>query len=520
MWYRLAVLLLLPLFAPLAGAAPAAAHAALTGSTPAEGAILAQPPARLELRFNEPVRVLVLGLVGPHGAPVPLADIAAADGMVSAAPAAGLAQGTHILSYRIASADGHPVAGTLVFSIGQADAPSPGAAPGGLGVKSLLWSARLALMLGLAGGAGGAFFATAFAAGRPGLTLAAASLGMAALPAVIVLHGLDALGLPLGDFIEAAPWRAGLATGPGATAALAAPALLAALAARRMPRFGLVALPLAAAAFAASGHAANAAPVLLMRPTLFVHAACMLAWIGALAPLWHLLGRDPQAAARLLPRFTTAILPVFLLLLASGTGLAVVQLGSIGAIWRTQYGAVLAAILTLVAAICLFAAWNRHALTPALLRDPPAAAPRLRRSIAAEALLALLVLAVAGLWRFTPPPRTLALPAQAPLALHIHADRVMADLTFTPGRAGANALAIVLQTGRFTPFAAQDVSISLAAQASGIAPITRKARRGDDGVWRVDTLPLVAPGLWQVTLDVLVTDFEQVTLEDAMELAP
>jgi copper transport protein len=520
MWPRLAVLVLLPMLAALNAAAPASAHAALIGSTPAEGATLAQSPARFELRFNEPVRVLVLGLVGPHGAPVPLAGVAAADGMVSAAPVTGLDQGTHVLSYRIASADGHPVAGTLVFSIGQADtASSTNAELRGLATRALLWSARLALMLGLTVGAGGAFFAAMFGMGQPRVVMAAACLGLAALPAVIGLHGLDALGQPLGRLTEGAPWITGLTTGLGATAALAAPALLAILATSRTVRFGLVSLPLAAAAFAVSGHAATAAPIVLMRSTLFVHTACMVVWIGALLPLRHRLGRDPGGVAQILPRFSAAILPVFLLLLASGAVLAVVQLGSIGAILDTAYGGVLAMKLMLVAAICLLAAWNRRALTPALLYDPPAGAAWLRRSIAAEALLAILILAVAGLWRFTPPPRTLVPPRPAPLAMHIHGERVMADITVTPGRAGPNDLAIVLQTGSFTPFVAQEVNVSFAAKAAGIAAIIRKARRGDDGVWRADALPLVIPGLWQVTLDVLVNDFEQVTLEDTMELS-
>ncbi len=484
----------------LLGSLPTSAAWAKAGSEPAADAMLHAAPVRLALRFNEPVRVLALGLVGPAGTAEALADVAAADGLVTARPAGPLAPGTHVLSWRIASADGHPVAGTLVFAIGhaggvaRADTASDGA------VAALLWAARLALAASLALAAGGSFAAALLPGLRP--PRRAAWLGLAAMPAVIGLHGCDALGIGLSGLADPAAWATGAATGQGLVAAFAVPALLAA--------------PLAAGAFAATGHAANAPPAWLMRPVLFVHLACVLAWAGALLPLRRALRTDPPAAAALLPALSAALLPAFLLLAATGAGLAWVQLGTPAALWTTGYGAVLSAKLAVVLSIAALAAWNRRRLTPALLRAPAAAAPRLARSVALELGLALLVLAAAGLWRFTPPPRALA--QRPPLGLHIHDPRVMATLTVTPGRAGANDVAVVLQGADFSAFAAKEVTLGLAQPGAGIAPITRKARRGEDGVWRLDALPLVAPGTWQVTLDVLVNDFEQVTLEDAMEV--
>src|SRR5205814_6945443 len=51
----------------LAHAPAALAHAALVRAEPADGAVVAQPPASLKLTFNEPVSPLVMRLVGPNG---------------------------------------------------------------------------------------------------------------------------------------------------------------------------------------------------------------------------------------------------------------------------------------------------------------------------------------------------------------------------------------------------------------------------------------------------------------------
>ena len=58
---------ILVLFAGLAHATGAFAHASLVRAEPADGAMLAQPPDVLKLVFNEPVTPLVMRLIGPGG---------------------------------------------------------------------------------------------------------------------------------------------------------------------------------------------------------------------------------------------------------------------------------------------------------------------------------------------------------------------------------------------------------------------------------------------------------------------
>jgi copper transport protein len=174
--------------------------------------------------------------------------------------------------------------------------------------------------------------------------------------------------------------------------------------------------------------------------------------------------------------------------------------------------------LVLLAALFGLAAYNRFALTAPALAGDAAAQRRMRRSVIMEIAVALTILAVVALWRFTPPPRALAEAAAAPAYVHIHTPAAMADLTVTPGRAGTVNASVVLQSGEFGPLAAKEVTLELANPALGIEPIQRPARRTGDGPWQTDSFAIPASGRWQVRIEVLVTDFDKLTLEGTLDI--
>src|SRR4249919_2011609 len=109
----------------IAGASPAIAHATLVSSSPADGAVLASSPSEFTLTFNEPVAPLVLKLVNPDGKTDVLQASRARDASLVIPMRARLLTGTHLLSWRVISLDGHPVGGTVVFSVGAPDAAPP-----------------------------------------------------------------------------------------------------------------------------------------------------------------------------------------------------------------------------------------------------------------------------------------------------------------------------------------------------------------------------------------------------------
>jgi copper transport protein len=510
----------------LAAAGTARAHATLAGSDPADGAVMPAAPSGFALAFSEPVSPLVLKLIGPDGTARPLERFSLADRRLLIEAPAGLGEGTHVLSWRVVSQDGHPVGGSVLFSIGApSQAPAQAADQGDRTVSTMLWLGKtglyLAVFLGV-GGIGSILWVGPLPprARRPLAWLI--GLGLLSLPLAFAAQGLDALALPPSRMLAPAAWRAAAASSFGWTALLAAAALALGLPALRADRRAGLVLAAASllclgAALAASGHAAAAAPQMLMRPAVFLHALGIAGWAGALLPL--ALALQTQGGEAALARFSRRIPLVLALILISGAGLAIVQVERPAALVETAYGRVLLAKLALVALLLALAALNRFRLTGAAACA--AGAKRLRLSIAAEIALILAIFGTAALWRFTPPPRALAAAAQAQaINLHIHTEQAMGDISLASGRVGPVAITISLLNGEFGPLPAQELRVSLANPAAGIEPIERQAVAMPDGGWQVSGLSLPAAGRWTLELEILVSDFEMIRLRDTIEIRP
>jgi copper transport protein len=511
-WLGVAALLASLLYMPAAQA-----HATLIGSEPADGAVLARAPTTVRLTFNEPVSPLIMRLVGAPGGSARELSAVAVEGQSVVVTLPELSpeamQGTYGVSWRVVSADGHPVGGTVSFSVGTRGDFVFVSRRDAL-VRDALWAGRLALYLALFIGAGGAFFL----AWAPGVSAAerivgaALVIGLIATPFTVGLQGLDALDLPLSALDLRAAWETGLGTAYGPGALMAQFALFAGLFSLSAERIeikrilSLGALAGCGLALSLSSHAGTVDPRWLMRPIVFIHTVGVAFWIGALAPL--ALGLRAGAGRAALAWFSRAIPLVLAPMLLAGLWLSVVQLGSLEALWTTAYGRVLAAKLAAVMVLLALAALNRfHLKTSA----------RLVRSISAEIVVAILILGLVATWRFTPPPRALALAAVQPARVHIHGEALMADVTLEPGRVGTSRASIVVLRGDFSPLEPKEVALILSNPAAGVEPV-RRAATLREGVWQVDALALPVAGRWQLRVDVLVSDFERQRLEDSVEI--
>lgn len=109
-------------------ATPASAHSSLIGSTPQDGAVLGEAPDEVVLEFDEEVQpdfsqVAVLDAEENHyedGDPV-------SAGPTVTQAVTDLPSGEYSISYRVGSADGHPVTGVITFTV---DLPADAAAAG------------------------------------------------------------------------------------------------------------------------------------------------------------------------------------------------------------------------------------------------------------------------------------------------------------------------------------------------------------------------------------------------------
>ena len=132
---RATALTLLCGLALLLGTGVASAHTRLVGSDPADGASLDAGPARVSLEFNETMQAgfSTITVVGPDGTRFETGEVTADGAVVSIGVSPLGAAGGYEIGYRVISEDGHPVTGSIAFTLTTdgpaAAAPSAPAAP-------------------------------------------------------------------------------------------------------------------------------------------------------------------------------------------------------------------------------------------------------------------------------------------------------------------------------------------------------------------------------------------------------
>ena len=92
----------------------------------------------------------------------------------------------------------------------------------------------------------------------------------------------------------------------------------------------------------------------------------------------------------------------------------------------------------------------------------------------------------------------------------------MAQLTLSQGKAGGVRVRIVVATGRAEPMNPKEITLHLEKPDAGIEPISRQARKVETDEWEVASLALPVAGAWKAKVDILVDDFEEVSLEGTM----
>lgn len=126
-----AVLGALAFAALLLTAGPAAAHDAAESSSPADGATVATPPAKVSITFNKNplglgAQVKVTDSAGTDWAEgkVEIVDNVASQSLRQGAPA-----GKYTVAWRVVSSDSHPIEGTFAFTATSGAAGSTAAVP-------------------------------------------------------------------------------------------------------------------------------------------------------------------------------------------------------------------------------------------------------------------------------------------------------------------------------------------------------------------------------------------------------
>jgi copper transport protein len=409
------VLLVVGLAALLAPASPAGAHAALLTSSPAPGSIVGQSPIEVTVTFSEAItpvqdRVQVLAPDGKR-----ISGTATATGAVLHIPVrrADRPLGTYLVSYRVISADSHPVGGGLTFSVGAPSAGPP--EPAGAGVhRSVAVAVPTVRFLGYAGltlTIGPVLLLALLwprrLSRRGPIRLVRAGLGGTALATLagLWLQAPNSSGGPIWDVsatelsqVLGSPYGLAL-TARLAILVIAAVLLPPALRGEATRGRALTLLGLALGGLTTwplTGHAvASPLPGVIVAADV-VHLAAMAVWLGGLATLAVFLLRraHPRVLGVLLPVWSRWAAIAVVWLVAGGAVQAVVQVGSVPALWRTDYGRLLLAKLAILAVTLVAANYARLFVRRAQVRAQGPA--KLRRSVGIEVVATAVVLGLSA----------------------------------------------------------------------------------------------------------------------------
>ncbi len=583
---RLAALLALSIAFVALLAAPAFAHAVLLQTTPGEGAVLTTPPRTVSLRFSEQVSVTPgsVRVYDTKGSRVDTGTVTTLSaGLVQADVRPHLADGAYVVTWRVISADTHPVAGAFAFQVGlAANATAPNVTSyaqqllhrqtGDQTVGVVYGIARGVLYAGVALLVGALAFATFVWPGarrlRRTAQLAWAGLALSVLATGVglLVQGIYGAGLDFGSIFHTALLRQTLGTQFGHMSILRLVLLGATVPAlfllwrepdRPLPRWWSPALVVGALAlgltFALSGHAHTGDWTGLAIPADVVHVVAMGVWLGGLAVLAYAVfpGRQVQQLREVVPRFSRAAFAGVVALVVTGVFQGWRQVGSVHALRSTTYGQLLFVKVILVLVLVVFGALSRQVvryLFPA--SEPPSERPRvpvvaggadddppptdeaweldeehevrrLRHSVLAEVVIGIAVVAVTALLVNAAPAKVAASQRGGGVAgVTLKSSQVWVDLSITPGVApGSNDVHVTAILPSGAPINLQDLTATIDYPSRHIAPLTIPLRRLGPGHYLSPGFTIPFAGSWRVTTHALLSQFDEVTLAGTVPIA-
>ena len=511
------------------------AHAELVGTTPQARSAIKDSPSEVVIRFNERVTPIVFRVLGPGGKPVSAADVTERDPHEIVLPlSAPLADGTYLVTYRVASEDAHPISGSFSFSVGvvTSDFAEPNAA-GSTDVDAWLWPVRvnraihtLTLLLS----AGAALFMACLARERStleaGRALAKACAGIAGVTAVLAV-GLAGGQLGASQTLLAlSVWQTGFGSSVGVSSILAVAGLslmTIGLGDRSRPWWLVAGAIVACLSRAMTGHPASREPRAVLGPAMSLHVSMAAFWLGSLAVILMALRRGAKdvALAALLGFSRWAVLAVSVLVLAGGL-MSFLHLTSLGDLVSTRYGALLTSKVGAFVLLFVLAGLNKLRLLPRAALGDTRATRALLWSVRLEVVILLAVTVVSGVLASTPPPKglpTTGAKSVATVSRAVSSGAYVANVSFFPTASagtGTMSLTVVNEKGQAADLVGASVAMSFPQQ--GIEPIVFETTRRGSGEFSATLTGLLVPGEWSLRIEALVTDFDKEVFETTIPI--
>jgi copper transport protein len=540
----------------LATAAPAWAHATLLDTNPVDRSTVAQSPSQVTLTYNENVAIS-LGSITVYDSNSNRVDAgpphhASSSDHTVIVSVPQLKPGTYVVVWRVISADSHPVSGAFTFNVIR---PSVGGGPnvqnllnktgGNETVGVIFGIARFFVYAGIALLLGGAVFYVLIARGTSAaaraMTVTWVGWGTLVVATIVsvMLQGPYGAGTGLGDAFK---WKfisdvlhqtyGQVAERRLILLLLALPLLIVLQRTARpaaddadhkppLPWWWIVSGVIIGLGIAATpglaGHAHTGDWTLYAEPLDTLHVAAMSVWLGGLVALvaCALGGGFSGGLRRALIIFSRLAFWCVVTLVLTGLFASWRQVGfTIRGYTDTAYGHLLLIKLAIFGVLIALAAISRSVVRAR--RTAPLDAPdsviaavdedtrkKLRRSVGAEVIVAVFVLAVTAMLVNAQPARSALTPGIFSKNVVAGSPPMRISVTVDPAKAGPNTIHIYTENTQGESETVRDMTATLSLDSKNIHGLPANLTRGGANHFLVTGLPILPAGKWTMTLHVV-----------------
>ncbi|MFI6148412.1 copper resistance CopC/CopD family protein [Streptomyces sp. NPDC051109] len=340
-----------------------------------------------------------------------------------------------------------------------------------------------------------------------------------------------------------------------------------------------------AATWALSEHASTGIQPGIAMPVDILHLLAVTAWLGGLTALLVALHKVPGIERAAVQRFSRVAFVSVVILAVTGVYQSWRQVGSWSALTGTSYGQLLLLKVGLVAVLVAVAyvsrSWTarlteaaagkpakiarqrdvsretspasvtvpadpkraaqlarqraaRESAREKQVRDADPARAGLRRSVLAEAGVAIALLAVTTVLTSTEPGRTAAQASgrdSASTAVPNRAIKVTLPfetggqngkgsvrIEVDPGRVGANSLHVWVDDPEGQPLDIPEIKVAFTLPAKDIGPLPLLPERAAPGHWSASGVQLPLAGEWRIDVTVRTSDIDQTTVQKNVKI--
>ena len=529
--------LLLGLFGVLLAATPASAHAALVATDPGNGTIVPDAPNKVTLTFSESVQLISgkIQVLAPDNSRADQGEPTVNGNTVTIPLRSGGGRGTYLVSFRVISADSHPVGGSITYSVGAASTPPSAAVndtkvdpvvraliPVGkyLGYAGLVLLVGPALVLAL-------LWPHRLSRRGPsrviwsGMGLVTVSTLMAIWLQVPYTLGTKLFDVRIGDLrdVLGSTFGAVMLVRLGvlcAAAFLLRPLLRGPGSESKTDLALLGVLGVAAlATWPLTGHP-TASPVAGVSVVIdAIHLAAMSVWLGGLVMLVGFLLRqaNERELAAILPIWSRWAATAVSALILAGVVQALIEVSTLDGLVNSTYGRLILVKVALAACVLGMAWYSRRIVKSRTAGEKPRG---LRRLVGVELAITAVVLGVTAALVQIAPPRTAEAASTgnnttSTVSQTLTSSTMAMQVDIFPATVGNNSIHLYAYTPDNKPLTVVEWTGTAALPAKGIEPISIPLLRITD-FHAVGDIALPQAGQWTFKFTARTSDVDEQTL--------